>query len=168
MLGEQLAARDDLGNGVLTVDSRVPNNALYFSVNVMGLLPSTPGPADASLKFTFLSPASDESVSGGYYFFGDADAGLFFLDHSRVRGFDNPFFTDKFSTSVLPRTDGTWTLEGVVDRSIIEVFLDGGVQSATMTFFAERPLTVMRLETVGMPDGVGVAVAVHALKSVWN
>ncbi|KAI0793633.1 glycosyl hydrolase [Fomes fomentarius] len=169
VLGEQLAAKDDSGNGVLTVDySYVPSNALYFSVNVTGLLPSAPGPADALLKFTFLSPASDESVSGGYYFFGDADAGSFFLDRGRVRGFDNPFFTDKFSTSVLPRADGTWTLEGVVDRSIVEVFLDGGVQSATMAFFAERPLTVVRLETAGMPDGVGVAVAVHALKSVWN
>ncbi len=66
VLAEPLAAKDDLGNGVLTVDySHVPSNALYFSVNVTGLLLSAPGPADASLKFTFLSPASSETVSGG-------------------------------------------------------------------------------------------------------
>ena len=59
-------------------------------------------------------------------------------------------------------------VSGVVDRSIIEVFIDEGVQSATATFFATQPLTLVRVTVAGMPPGVSVSAAVYAFESVWT
>ncbi|KAI0742058.1 glycosyl hydrolase [Daedaleopsis nitida] len=169
VLGPRLAARDDLGHGAeraLTVDySAVESNALYFEANVSGLPAVALIHPDATLNFTFLNPTTGESVSGGYFFGGDTP---FFLDRGRTRGFENPFFTDKFSAAVLPREDGTWTLSGVIDRSMIEVFVDGGAYSATATFFPTQPLTVMRMEAAGLPPEASVNVAIFSLLSAWT
>ncbi|OSD00128.1 glycoside hydrolase family 32 protein [Trametes coccinea BRFM310] len=161
VLGDQLAARDNLGNGVLDVNySTVASNALYFEANVTGL---TGVSSAATINFTFSNPESGESIRGGYFFGGD-----FWLDRGRIQGFDNPFFTDKFSVSSPLRADGTWTLSGVIDRSILEVFVDRGAHSATSTFYATQPLTSFTLSTAGLPDAASVSVVVYALKSVWE
>ncbi|EIW62931.1 uncharacterized protein TRAVEDRAFT_141481 [Trametes versicolor FP-101664 SS1] len=161
VLGQQLASRTDVVNSTLEVDySGVASNAVYFEANVTGLA----GVGSAStLNFIIRNPETGESVRGGY-FFGDQ----FFVDRGGVRGFDNPFFTDKFSTSSLLRPDGTWTLSGVVDRSILEVFVDRGTTSATALFFPTQPLTVLTLSTAQLPDSVSVSVAVYALESGWK
>ncbi|KAI0644288.1 glycosyl hydrolase [Trametes meyenii] len=163
VLGDRLAARDDLGNGTLVVDySGVASNALYFQANLTGAAGAS---GAATLNFTFLSPVSGESVSGGYFLGGD---NAFFLDRGRTRGFDNPFFTDKFSAASLARADGSWTLSGVIDRSIIELFLDEGAASATATFFATQPLTLLTVSAGELPANASVSVAVYALKSAWK
>ncbi|OJT04983.1 Extracellular exo-inulinase [Trametes pubescens] len=161
VLGQQLASRTDLVDSTLEVDySGVASNAIYFEANVTGLA----GVGSAStLNFTIRNPEAGESVRGGY-FFGDQ----FFVDRGGVRGFDNPFFTDKFSTLSLLRPDGTWTLSGVVDRSMLEVFVDRGTTSATALFFPTQPLTVLTLSTAQLPDSVSVSVAVYALESGWK
>ncbi len=82
-------------------------------------------------------------------------------------GETNPFFTDKFSVGNPVNTNGTFTLEGVMDRSILEVFLDGGRNSATMTFFPLGELDTMGLRTGGLNEGVTVSVAVWGLQSTW-
>ncbi|CDO68168.1 Glycoside Hydrolase Family 32 protein [Trametes cinnabarina] len=160
VLGEQLAARGDLSGDTLVVDySAVASNALYFEANVSGLA----GVASAAtLTFAFGSPRSGEYIRGGYFFGGD-----FYLDRGGVRGFDNPFFTDKFSAPSPLRADGTWTLSGVVDRSVLEVFVDRGARSATSAFYATQPLTSFSLSTAGLPASATVSVAVYALNSVW-
>ncbi|KAI0742061.1 glycosyl hydrolase [Daedaleopsis nitida] len=168
VLGALLAVRDGPGNDAepLTVDySEVESNALYFEANVTGL--SAGGlDATAALNFTFLSSTTGESLAGGYSFAGDH---VFFLDRNGTRGFSDATYTNssRFSTVVAPREDGTWTLSGVIDRSIVEVFVDGGAYSATSLFFATEPLTVMTLATAGLPAKVSVSVAVYALNSVW-
>ncbi|KAI0763833.1 glycosyl hydrolase [Trametes elegans] len=163
VLGDQLASSADLANSTLTVDySAVSSNALYFEANVTGASGASAG---ATFNFTLSSPVSGESLRGGYYFGGDNG---FFLDRGRVRGYDNPFFTDKFSTSALLRPDGTWTFAAVVDRSIIEVFVDEGAYSGTATFFATQPLTLLTLASADLPDGAAVSVEVRALKSAWK
>ncbi|OJT08569.1 Extracellular exo-inulinase inuE [Trametes pubescens] len=163
VLGEQLASSTSLVNSSLVVDySGVASNAVYFEANVTGVSGSS---SAATLNFTILSPVSGESIRGGYYFGGDNP---FFVDRGRVRGFDDPFFTDKFSTSTVLRADGTWTLSGVVDRSLLEVFVDGGVASATASFFATQPLTLLTLSTAQLPANASVSVAVYALQSAWK
>ncbi|KAI0628209.1 glycosyl hydrolase [Trametes polyzona] len=163
VLGPQLAARTDAANASVVVDySAVASNALYFEANVTG---AAGAGAAATLNFTALSPVSGESVRGGYFFAGD---NAFFLDRGRTRGFDDPFFTDKFSTSLVLRPDGTWALSGVIDRSIVEVFVDRGAASATATFFATQPLTLFTLSSAGLPANASVSVAVYALESAWK
>lgn len=117
----------------------------------------------ATLNLTFFSPISGESVRAGMYLGGDAP---FFIDRSGARAFDNPFYTDKFSFSNL--LTGSWRLSGVIDRSILEVFLNGGAQSATNTYFADQPLTVATVKTASLPAGVEVSVAVWSLDSAWQ
>lgn len=154
------------GNGSITVDySSVSSGAIYIEANVTGLNASTIS-GSSSLNMSFISPSSGESIRSGYYFGGDQP---YFIDRGLVRGFDNIFFTDKFSVAdVWNTTSGSWRVQAVIDRSILEVFVDGGVHAATALFFAEQPLTVVSLGTADLPAGVEVSVAVWSLASAWE
>lgn len=142
--------------------STVPSGALYFSITIQNIsLVNTTGTAN----FTFLSSASGESVRGGFYLGGDTP---FWINRGNIRGFDNPFFTDKFSTNNLINADTrAFKVEGVIDRSILEVFLDNGLRSATTTFFPSQSLDTVILSTAGLNPGVKVNASVWGLKSAW-
>ncbi len=75
-------------------------------------------------------------------------------------GDTSPFFTDRFSVGNPINPDGTFMLEGVIDRTILKVFLDGGRNSGTMTFYPQGMLDMMELRTGGLNEGVSVSVAV--------
>ena len=91
------------------------------------------------------------------------------MSRGKVLGFGetNPFFTDKFSIGNPVNADGTFVLEGIIDRSILEVWLDNGRNSGTMTFFPEGELDTMELRTAGLNEDVQVSVSVWGLKSTW-
>ncbi|KAK7430867.1 Invertase [Neonectria magnoliae] len=164
IMGRELASNDSFGNGTLTVDySDVESQALYWEVNVTGI-PDSGISATATMNFTFLSPLTGEYINGGYYLGGDTP---FFINRGGARGFDNVFFTDKFSTNSLLTNRDSWSFSGVIDRSILEVFIDGGVDSATNTFFTTQPLSLMVLSTADLPGDVEVSLKVHALESAW-
>ncbi|KAI0334627.1 hypothetical protein GY45DRAFT_1242402 [Cubamyces sp. BRFM 1775] len=163
VVGEQLAARSNLLNDTLVADySSVASNAIYFEVHVAGVAGAN---GAATLNFTASSPISGESLSGGYFFAGNNS---FFLNRGGVHGFDDAFFTTNFNTTSLLRADGTWSLSGLIDRSLIEVFVDRGAHSATATFFATQPLTLFALSTAELPEDASVSVKVYALKSTWS
>ncbi|KAH7322941.1 glycosyl hydrolase [Stachybotrys elegans] len=163
VMGNVIASNDSFANATLSVDySQVASNALYWEVNVTGI-PETGVPATSTLNFTFLSPLTGEYVSGGYYFGGDTP---FFINRGGARGFDNVFFTDKFSTNSL-RDDSSWSMSGVIDRSMLEVFIDGGVESATNVFYSTQPLTLLVLGAANFPEGMEASVRVNALESAW-
>ncbi|KAK8229167.1 glycosyl hydrolase [Phyllosticta capitalensis] len=170
ILGDELTASSadasSLVNKSLALDfSTVESNALYFNASVRGLPPVKNISSTAWFNFTLLSPVSGESLSGGYQFGADNP---FFLDRGRTRGFDNnPFFTDKASISQLLDPSGTWSIAGLVDRSIFEVFLDGGIFSGTATFFPTAPLTIFSAATGGLPEGAEVELRVWGVKSAW-
>ncbi|KAG5947177.1 hypothetical protein E4U60_003336 [Claviceps pazoutovae] len=150
-------------NETTTLDfSEVESNAVYWEVNVTGI-PETGIPKTALLNFTFETPESGDYIRGGYYFGGYND---FYLDRGGAQGFDNVFFTDKFSTNSYA-TDGEWSLSGVLDRSIVEVFLNGGIDSVTSIFFPKQPLTVMTIVLTDLPESMQVSLRVSALESSW-
>lgn len=91
----------------------------------------------------------------------------FFVDRSNTNGFDNVFFTDKFSTAYPLGDRSTWSMTSLIDRSILEVFLDGGAEAATVTFFPTQPLTSLAVSTADIPEGVKIDVRVYAVKSAW-
>jgi beta-fructofuranosidase len=160
-----LGKNSNLGNGSVLVDySTVNSGAIYFQCNVSSIPNITY--SQGTLNFTFSSSATGESVSAGFFFGGDNP---FWLSRQKVKGFGetNPFFTDKFSVGNPINSDGTFMLEGVMDRSILEVFLDGGRNSATMLFFPLGKLDTLELSTGGLNDGVNVSVAVWGLWSTW-
>lgn len=159
----ELASNDSLGNGTVLVDySGVESGALYFEANITGL--TGPDSLDGTLNFTFFSSVSGEAVSGGT-FISNGDV---WLDRGRTNGFTSPYFNDKFSaTGLYNEEEGAWRLSGIVDRSIIEIFLNGGELSATSIFFPTQPLDTMVLRVAGLNATATASVGVWALKSPW-
>lgn len=160
----ELAFNSSLGNSSVLLDySTVPSGALYFEANITNLSPSTATPS-TTLNFTFSSSVSGEFVTGGTSVNGDT-----WLDRGHTNAFDNPYFSDKFSASGLysGAENGSWTISGVIDRSILEVFVNGAEQSGTMTFYSTRPLDVMRLGAAGVAANATVSVGVWALEDAW-
>jgi beta-fructofuranosidase len=163
VVGETLESNEDFGNGDISVDfAAVESNAVLLQVN------TTSVPTSGRLTFTFTSPSASESIRGGFRFGGDTTV---FIDRGSASAFsDNPFFTDKFSVTTLPRNsdgDVAWTTTVVMDRSMLEVFVDGGIESATNTFFAKEPLTQFDLVGEGLAEDLGISVRVSALTSGW-
>ncbi|KAM3068691.1 Invertase [Clarireedia jacksonii] len=160
-----LAVNDSLGNGTILVDySSLSSGVVYLSVNVTSIPDNSI--AQGTLNFTFSSSYTGESVSGGMFLGGDNP---FFLSRHNMLGFaeTNPFFTDRFSVGNPINENGEFRLDVVIDRSILETFLDGGRNSGTMTFFPEGKLDTLRVATAGLNAGVGVSVAVWGLRSGW-
>ena len=168
LIEEPLASDDDLGNGTLLVPfTDLQSKAVYFELNITDIpAPDNTSSTSATANFTFLSSVSGESLSGGYYLYGDTP---FFLNRGRLEGFENPFFTDKFSTNVLYNSDtASFSMSAVLDRAIFEVFLQGGEQSATISVFPEEPLDFLELRTADLPEGVTVSTTVWGLSGVWD
>jgi beta-fructofuranosidase len=160
-----LATNSSLGNGSVLLDySTLPSRAIYFQCNVSSIPNNTY--SKGTLNFTFTASTTRESVSGGFFFGGDNP---FWISRQKVLGFGetNPFFTDKFSVGNPINSNGTFMLEGVLDRTILEVFLDSGRNSGTMTFFPQGDLDTMELRTGGLNENVTVSVAVWGLQSTW-
>lgn len=182
VIESELAANNSLGNSTLFVDySQVESGALYFEANVTGL--SSSSSLAGTLNFTLLSSVSGESVSGGMILPADS---VVWLDRGKTTGFDNPMFTDKFSYGALynPNGDGAFRLSGIVDRSILELFFNGGEAgmskcpesttlsadlflAATSIFFPTRPLDTLIIRTAGLNETVTASVAVWSLKAAW-
>ncbi|KAL8694198.1 MAG: hypothetical protein Q9224_003615 [Gallowayella concinna] len=160
-----LANSTSLANTSLLYDysSTAPSGAITFNMTITSIPLAN---ATGTANFTFMSSVTGESIRGGFYLGGDTP---FFLDRGPIRGFDNPFFTDKFSTNNLINTDTqTFRLQVVIDRSILEVFLENGLRSATTIFFPDGMLDTVMISTRDLNPGVQVSAAVYGLKSTWT
>ena len=160
-----LVNRSDLANSSFTLDygTSVPSGALYFTLTIFNIPPNAI--AMGTANFTFSSSATGENINGGFFLGGDTP---FFINRGGILGFDNPFFTDKFSTNTIIDATGTWVLRAVIDRSVLEVFLDEGQKSATTTFFAEGLLDTLVVGTAGINEGVVAECVVYGLDSAWE
>ncbi|KZZ98777.1 invertase precursor [Moelleriella libera RCEF 2490] len=173
VMGETIASKNSVSKKTIAIDfSEVDSNAIYWEINATGIPGKETIGEPVSLNFTLINPSTLEYVRGGYYFgarhlidFG-GDTPLF-LDRGGARGFDNVFFTDKFFVSSA-HYHNTWSLSGVLDRSIMEVFLNRGLDTATTLYFTSQPLTVMLLSVSDLPEGMRVSIHVNGLKSAWN
>ena len=190
---QPLLSNPNLQNGtiVLPYGQSVPSLALNFSLTVSNI--STNGSFTAgTVNMTFLSSSNpSQYLRMGYFLGGDSP---FFVDRGGVLGYNtNPFFTDKFSSNypIIPAssdpsaTSGSFKLEGIIDRSVLEIFLDGGKRNAIVSFFTaegdeasdttsmgmgvgQGGLDVLVVKAGGLNEGVGVSVDVWGLNSVWG
>ncbi|KAF7897286.1 hypothetical protein EAF00_005514 [Botryotinia globosa] len=163
---EPLASSDNLGNGSLIADySSISSGAIYISCNVTALPNNSL--AQGTLNFTFSSSSTRESISGGIYLGGDAP---FWLSRRNLNGFaeTNPFFTDRFSVGNTINDEGTFQLDVVIDRSILEVFVDAGRSSGTITFFPEGILDTVEVRAAGLHEGVLVDAKIWGLEGGWS
>lgn len=160
VFSQELAYNGSLGNSSLLLDySSVPSGALYFEANVTGLTAST---LQGTVNVTFTS-----SLSGEYVALGSPVNGDTWIDRGHTYAFDNPHFTNKFSGTGVYGGNGVWSVSGIIDRSILEVFVNGGQQSATNTFYATRPLDTVRIGASGIYENATVSVCVWALQDAW-
>jgi fructan beta-fructosidase len=110
-----------------------------------------------------ISNSAGETVTVGY----DWSQGQVFVDRGQTRGFQNPFFTDKFAAWEA-NPDNSIELQVFVDRSTLEVFVDDGIQVCTTTFFMQNgPPTQMQLVAENNTATVKSLTA-YALRSIWR
>ncbi|KAI1182488.1 glycoside hydrolase family 32 protein, partial [Nemania serpens] len=155
------------GTNIALDYSSVESGALYLDVNVTNIN-TTQLTAYSTLNISLASPASGEILQSGFYFGGDNP---FFISRGGIRGFDNIFFTDKFSTADVYTNNGSgdlasWSLRAVIDRSIFEVFVDRGIHAGTVVFYPTQPLTALNV-AANLPEGAHVSVDIWSLKSAW-
>nr|AFO84001.1 inulinase [Papiliotrema aurea] len=163
--GRQFSYDQDFGNNSVTIDySNVTSGAMYFSANITlpegGVLDAT-----STLNLTFSSSAGDRLRAG--YIFGGSNAGVGWIDRRYTLGYgeDDPLFTDRFSVAGVALAK---RIEGVIDRSIFEMFIDDGAFSGTSVFFPQEPLNNLTVQTGGMPEGSRIEIAVWELDSAWQ
>lgn len=169
-------------NSTADVDfTNVTSNAVWFSLNVTlpdaAIQNASLISADASINITFLPSTKCSSSSGSgsdspaatlTYFYAGLTNGALALTRpaaSSSWGAENPFFTDKFSYTLV---DPLTSLVGVFDRSMLEVFVNEGAHSATMLVFPDSPVGSMKVATGGLPEGTQVNLQVNGLESTWQ
>lgn len=143
--------------------SSVESNAVTFDVQVSrGIHPQATG----EVTFNFTSSTSIDFLDGGIYL----DSREFWINRGGTRGFttaDNPAFTPTFNTTVSRSPAGPFVFSGVIDRSLLEVFLNGGEQSATASFFPTAPLDELTISAKSLGGEAVVDVKVWGLESGW-
>lgn len=158
----ELASNSSLGNGTIFLDySTIESRALYWEANITGLTDSSS--LDGSLNFTFSSSSTGEYLSGGTFI----SSGDVWVNRGHSSSWDNPFFVDKFSVTGLYDGEGSWRISGIIDRSIIEVYLNGGEAVATSVFYPTEPFDIMTLRVGGINASATASVGVWGLRATW-
>ncbi|WVQ76126.1 hypothetical protein IAR50_005771 [Cryptococcus sp. DSM 104548] len=153
VLGDQLAS-GSLGNDTTTVHFQT---GIYLDVNFT--MPDSTISSYAAINFTTSTNSTGEKVRGGYF----PESQVTWLDRGKTN-FDNVFFTDKFS---LTQQAPAERLQLIIDRSVVEVYVDGGVFVGTITAFPDEPFTVFDIQGLELPDGAGVQYGVWELEDTW-
>ena len=165
-----LASSDALANSSLAVAlsaDAVPAGALAFTVNATGIPPPARAPR-GGFNFSLVASATGEVLRGGFVIAGDAGV---WLDRSGLQGYtaaENPFFTGQFSIAYPVNGDTrAVSMTVVFDRSIVEVFVDGGVRVGTAVVFPKGTFDFLTIASE-VDVGVKVSAEAWALKSTWD
>ncbi|KAF9887708.1 hypothetical protein FE257_009661 [Aspergillus nanangensis] len=149
---------------VSTSFSEVTSKAVYFEVTVSGI--PSPNPS-GHVGFKFTSSASGEYVDGGLFL----ETGRFWINRAGTRLFtreDNADYTSCFNTNVSVLEHGVFQFSGVFDRSVLEVFLNHGMQSGTMVFYPTAPLDTLVISVKDVSNETVVGLDVWGLKGTWR
>ncbi|PHH83550.1 hypothetical protein CDD82_7111 [Ophiocordyceps australis] len=162
--GELLVQSSRLRNEFVSLNfEHLSSNAVYWEANLTDI-PREGLPPMAVFHVSFQSRDTAERLSFEYSL---AD-GIFSMDRGGLRGFKHAEFTNKFWYRS-PARGGEWSMKGIIDRSVAEVFLNNGLDSATMTFYAQQPLTRMAIGSAHVSEEeVCVSASVTGLRSGWK
>jgi beta-fructofuranosidase len=169
ILDREIASSDNFVNITISANigyDNVSSNAIYFQINLT-IPENTTYSSDAAIKFNFSSSVDpSEKLTGGYYL---SDAGApytLFVDRGKLQGFESPLFTDKFSIS---QAASAYQINGMFDRSLLEVWLDDGAFEGTVNVYPKNVLDKFELSVGGgIPAAVRIECKVWALKSTWQ
>lgn len=148
-----------------TVEIDLSNNlsgAVYFALNIT--IPDGANVSEtAAITLTMRSSASNETLLAGHIL-GGSNAGTTWVDRGKLTGFEHPLFTDKFSVANAGNAE---SLSGIFDRSLFEIFVNGGEFQSTSTVFPSETLDTLEVTTTDLPEGADVSAAVWGLRSTW-
>lgn len=157
-----LLDEDSLEERSLSVNySNISSGALYFEVFVADIPEIEP---TGTINFNFTSSVSGESLSGGVSFGSESE---FWIDRGAIRGFTHELYDTQFSTPIASFEDGAFTFSVFIDRSILEVFLNDGEQSATSVFFPVEKLDRLEIVAQDLDPETTATAEVRSLKSTW-
>jgi fructan beta-fructosidase len=151
-----------LFNGSTTVSPGSPvtistqgNSSFEFETTVLG-------GGNGRLDINILNDAGEQVTVGVDW----DNNGQVYVERGQTNGFSNRYFTNDFSMQE-SNDDNTITLHVLVDRSVLEVFVDDGIQVCTSSFFmAGGPPTKMQWQATNNPVLVQDLQA-YTLKSIW-
>ena len=151
-----------LFNGSTTVSPGSPvtistqgNSSFEFETTVLG-------GGNGRLDINILNDAGEQVTVGVDW----DNNGQVYVERGQTNGFSNRYFTNDFSMQE-SNDDNTITLHVLVDRSVLEVFVDDGIQVCTSSFFmADGPPTKMQWQATNNPVLVQDLQA-YTLKSIW-
>jgi beta-fructofuranosidase len=146
-------------------------------------------PSTHAFEFSFSSSASGERVvcrlalsPASRAAADDTPQANFLCDRSLTMGdWYNPHFVPTMSRSLLapmrhaplgsqpqPQSRTQWSIQSIMDRSILEVFLNGGEDVGTMTMFPRRRFDRVVVLAEGLEGVVDVSVRLTGLRSGWT
>ncbi|KAE8353218.1 glycosyl hydrolase [Aspergillus coremiiformis] len=162
--GRQLVSKNLKSGNVQTNFSGVPSKAVYFNVTLKDIHDAHP---TGQVNFNFTS-SSGEYLDGGL----SLDKGSFWINRAGTHLFtikDNGNYTSSFNTTIPSFGKGTFSFSGVIDRSVLEVFLgEERTQIGTLTFFPTSPLDTLTVSAEGLTNQTSVSVKAWGLQSGWN
>lgn len=164
VIDQELAYNNSLGNGtLLSYFGNVESGAMYFEANITNINSYT---LKGTANFTISSSVSGEYIQGGINAAGGPGI---WINRGNIKGFDNPYFTDKFSEEGFfgDSNNGTWGMSLVYDNSVLEIFLNGAQAAGTVTFFPTQPLDTLAIYVDGIANNASSSVGVWGLKDTW-
>lgn len=177
VMGEQLAREAGTGSLCISTDfgpskcnDTIVNRrnhdddtpAVLLQVNVTNLSLDELVP-NAAVNITFLSASKSDSLTLGYII-----NNWLWLDRGDTTAYTSPLFNDKFSAWYALNEDATaFSLEVVLDRSLIEVFVDNGALLGSSVLYPSEPLSHVDISVGGIGNAT-VQAGVWALNSVWQ
>jgi beta-fructofuranosidase len=131
------------------------------------------GAETVAMQFDFAAPSAGSSDETD-----DTPIAKFKMSRSGLRGWDRggEFAVQDVEALAVTSASGAsaddfeFTLHGVMDRSIMEVYVNGGVEAGTLLFFAEGVMDSITLKRgKGAADqGLEFDFRAVALKSIWE
>ncbi|KAL6247928.1 Invertase [Rhinocladiella similis] len=149
-------------DGLLARKGAGGSGAFLLDVNATGLdFRST---HSGSINFTIFSTLSGEKITGGVQFTRASGDVTVWIDRGGIRGWDNPFYTNRFSVTHFIQPAQSFDFQIVVDRSILEIFSMDGDKSATVVYYPEELLDAVLVELVDVNAEAHVQVHLHPLQ----
>lgn len=141
------------------ISMEMPIVSTALEINIKGNFSKLPTNATAAQGRVFLRFANsfDEYLEAGLDW-GNG-GGQLWLNRDQLKGFNDPFYTGKFSAATdVSKDNFEWRI--ILDASVIEFFADEGLTVGTMTYFPKIPLTELYLES---PSGESVDLDVEII-----
>ncbi|KLT38926.1 Arabinanase/levansucrase/invertase [Cutaneotrichosporon oleaginosum] len=160
VIGSQVATVvSDKGKIDYTFDgTAATSRAMMVLLNITNIEGATP---DHSVNWTFYSADKKEWLESGYKFDGTA-----WIRRGKVGPFKTEGYTEDITGMYKPEGNHM-TVAALVDRTILETYVDSGKAVATNLFYSNASLSQVGL-WADVPEGTNVEAHVFALNSAWE